>query len=430
MHRNVFKAAGKFAAAGVVLFALAACGSKGAVVKPSPLVKLQTNVKLNKVWSKNVGKGDARAALVLEPAIVGDRVYTAAANGSVMALEKSTGKTLWKSKVGAKITAGPGADIRVVAVAAENGQLIALEPDTGEIRWQLTLSGELLAPPLVDRGLVVFRTLDGRIRAVSAIDGTQQWILNRGVPRLTLRGNSPLVLRDERIYVGLDNGKLMAINQRDGSLVWESVITIPSGRGDIERMTDIDGAPLAADGDVYVNSFQGKLASTAAESGRILWSRDFSGLLSLAVYEDILMAVNTEGEVLAVDRYTSREKWQQDQLKNRGLTGAAVLKNIAVIGDSRGYLHLLSAEDGSLLGRLRVDSSAIVTTPKVVDGQLFVQTGGGRLAVYALPEVEPRESTASEKPRRRAEPKPKKPASESDLDDGFGTDGGGFRLGN
>lgn len=435
---------GRAACAGVALLVLSACGGNSVAVKPSPLVKLQSNAKLDKVWSKGVGKGDARAALVIRPAVVFDRTYAASANGTVTAMETATGKVLWKTNVGAKITAGPGADSRVVAVSAENGQLFALDPETGAIKWQQTLSGELLAAPLVDRGLVVFRTLDGRIRAASAIDGTQQWILNRAVPRLTLRGNSPLVLRDERIYVGLDNGKLMAINQRDGSLLWESVISIPSGQGDIERMTDIDGAPLAVDGDVYVNSFQGKLASTAAESGRVLWSRDFSGLQSLAVSGDNLIAVNTDGEILAVDRYTSNAKWSQDQLKNRGVTGAAIIGDFAVFGDKQGYLHLLSANDGSLLGRTRVDSSAIVNAPQSIDGRLFVQSSGGKLAVYALPEVKPvaaptksRRKPAKKKAQAAAAKKPAEPAAseaqapetfESELDSGFG--GGGFKLGN
>src|SRR3546814_2264649 len=72
-------------------------------------------------------------------------------------------------------------------------------------------------------------------------------MVDRTVPSLTLRGLSAPVVVGNRVYVGLDNGRVLALRTSDGQVAWEQVVSAPTGRNELERITDID-APLLSDG--------------------------------------------------------------------------------------------------------------------------------------------------------------------------------------
>jgi outer membrane protein assembly factor BamB len=56
-----------------------------------------------------------------------------------------------------------------------------------------------------------------------------------------------------------------------------------------------------------------------------------------------------------------------------------------VVGDFEGYLHWLDKSDGSMVARTRVGSDPITTGVQVVNGILYVQGDGGKLAAVRLP---------------------------------------------
>ena len=47
------------------------------------------------------------------------------------------------------------------------------------------------------------------------------------------------------------------------------------------------------------------------------------------------------------------------------------------VGDFQGHVHLLSRQDGSLLGRLSTDGSAVVAAPVLAGNTLVVLTRNG-----------------------------------------------------
>jgi outer membrane protein assembly factor BamB len=51
-----------------------------------------------------------------------------------------------------------------------------------------------------------------------------------------------------------------------------------------------------------------------------------------------------------------------------------------VVGDGQGYLHVLSPDDGAIIGRVATDGTAVAAMVPVTGG-LLVQTAGGMLAL-------------------------------------------------
>jgi outer membrane protein assembly factor BamB len=75
--------------------------------------------------------------------------------------------------------------------------------------------------------------------------------------------------------------------------------------------------------------------------------------------------------------------WKQDKLKFRRLTAPVILDGRVVVGDFEGYLHVLSPDNGDLIGRLKTDGTAIQEIVPI-SGGLIVQTAGGSVLLVRL----------------------------------------------
>ena len=54
------------------------------------------------------------------------------------------------------------------------------------------------------------------------------------------------------VLAGFDNGKFLALDIDEGDVAWDAFLTQPSGRTELDRMTDIDGVFGVIGNDVYV----------------------------------------------------------------------------------------------------------------------------------------------------------------------------------
>ena len=77
------------------------------------------------------------------------------------------------------------------------------------------------------------------------------------VPRLSLRGTARPVIVGNLVLCGFDNGKVVAVNNSDGSVQWEATVTPPHGRTELERLSDIDSSLLVSGQNVYAVGFWG-----------------------------------------------------------------------------------------------------------------------------------------------------------------------------
>ena len=131
-------------AASVALLAAAATlggcglfgGGKSTAEPPAELVEFERVIEIDDVWSRRVGKGSEQLRLGLRPASDGMRVYAAARDGTVAALDAETGRVQWSIDTDLPLSAGPAFGVGLLAVAASNGELVLIDSETGEERWR------------------------------------------------------------------------------------------------------------------------------------------------------------------------------------------------------------------------------------------------------------------------------------------------------
>ncbi len=341
---------------------------------PTPLTDIKTELKVEKLWSTDLGAGSEERQLRLTPVIADGKVYAADRKGRVDALSMDNGSRAWSVDAKAPISAGPGYGAGLVLVGTSDARVFAYHAADGSLAWQGNVSSEVLAPPAAADGVVVVRTIDGRVTGLDATTGKHLWVYDSSVPALTLRGTSSPVISGGVVLSGFDNGHLVALSLKDGKPLWDRTVAIPHGRSELERLVDIDGTPVVYDGTVYVVSYQGRVAALNLTDGQPLWFRDMSSFAGLAVDHGRVYVTDASSQIWCLDRFTGASFWKQDKLKWRAVTGPAVIGDSVVVGDLDGILHWMSRDDGHFQARAHTGSKGF-TAPPVVKGNTLVVLG-------------------------------------------------------
>jgi outer membrane protein assembly factor BamB len=354
---------------------------------PNPLAEYTPEIQAEIVWKESIGVGTDGQTLKLVPAIGNGRVFAADRNGLVQARDLSTGKLAWEVDVEDEkenqvhFSGGPGLGPTSVILGTSDAEIIALSTENGATLWKTSVTSEVLSVPVVANGIVILRTTDGAVIALNEKTGQKVWSYEHNVPALTVRGTgAPLVIEDTLIE-GYDNGKLMALRLEDGKYVWESSVTIPKGRSEVERLVDIDVDPIESKGVIYTASYNGGSAAISILDGDVLWRNEaVSSHTGLSQDDRYLYISNSNDHVLQLDKRTGSSLWEQKDLHGRKLTAPVVYQSYVVVGDIEGYVHWLSATDGRQMGRVQVSSDSIDAKPIVVGDTVYIYAKDGTLA--------------------------------------------------
>lgn len=292
--------------------------------EPAELVKFEPSVKVEKIWSAGVGKGEGHIGVRQRPAVADGKVYAAAITGGVEALDLQTGKRVWEykpkkeerndRKFKQRLSGGPGVGEGLVVIGSLSGDVIALNQADGTEKWRAKVPNEVIAAPAIAQNLVLVRSNDGRVTAFDAATGERRWFHAEEGPTLSVRGNAPIVTGPGVVFVGNDSGTLSALALQDGRPLWEQAIGVPEGRTELERMSDVDGAPVLDGTTLYATSFKNETLALEGPSGRPLWTRDHGGAGGVGVSSAVVVVSDNAGSVwgwtrAAVRRCGRRLRW-------------------------------------------------------------------------------------------------------------------------
>ena len=133
------------------------------------------------------------------------------------------------------------------------------------------------ATPLMHDGVLYTTTAWSMVKAFDAKTGALKWSYDPKVPRETLvraccdAVNRGVALYGDKVYLGTLDGRLVALSQKDGTVVFEKTV-VPN-----QKDYTITGAPRIAKGKVLLGSggaeykARGYLAAYDAQTGEELW---------------------------------------------------------------------------------------------------------------------------------------------------------------
>jgi eukaryotic-like serine/threonine-protein kinase len=168
------------------------------------------------VWYFNTN-----AAVAASPVIVNGVVYERAVDGTVYALNASTGAVIWQYATGGFFDIDSGSSPAVASgvvyvgpVGASDNNIYALDAATGALIWQYTTPDFIYSSPTVANGKVYFGCLDNNVYALDAKTGALVWKYSTGAQVFS----SPAVARGV-VYISSESN-IFALNGSTGVLLW------------------------------------------------------------------------------------------------------------------------------------------------------------------------------------------------------------------
>lgn len=196
----------------------------------------------------------------------------------------------------------------------------------------------------LDQDMLYTVDVEGGVSSYAASTGSQNWHTDLDTRVYTGVGGG-----DTHVYVGTQEGNIIALNKADGKLVW-----------DIKLSSEVLAPPTAMNNVVVVRTSDGRLTGLSTENGDKLWSYQRAvPLLSL-----------------------------------RGASAPVIAEDKVIAGFASGKLVALSLSDGKVIweksiaiprGRSELDRIVdIDATPVIDSGYVYVVTYNGKLAAVAL----------------------------------------------
>jgi outer membrane protein assembly factor BamB len=210
------------------------------------------------IWEKNIGKEYQVAEMSCRPSplIEGSLliVFTGAKPGaSLLALDKKTGKEVWKALDDLVSNSSPvvitDGGTRQLIVWSNNA-LTSLDPANGHVYWRELMStsgNDSTATPVVqgNRLLVSGLMMDLSSNSPAA---TFRWPENRVPTKRVLSNTSSPVLQGELIYSARSPGDLVCLEAATGKQVWSTnCVTTPKNGASINITPQGDGFYLFTD---------------------------------------------------------------------------------------------------------------------------------------------------------------------------------------
>lgn len=365
--------------AGVMLTAalLAGCSSLPSFlnftsekVKPAELQPNPALIGVRQAWSAKV----AEVAFPLGVAVQGNLIALAGGDGTVLALDAATGREAWRAAAGSALAAGVGFDGTTAAVITRSNDLVAMAG--GREIWRRKLPSLSYTAPLVAGARVFVLGADRSVAAFDGQTGRPLWSQARPGEPLVLRQSGVMLAVGDMLVVG-QGGRLAGLQPLTGAVRWEAPIASSRGINDIERLVDLVGRVSRVGDTVCARAFQSAVGCVDTARGTVQWTQRANGAEGVHGDAANVFGTETDGKVVAWRRDTGQRAWVNERLLYRGLGTPLAVGRSVVVGDSTGFVHLLSREDGSLLNRLATDGSAIAAAPVVAGNTLVVVTRSG-----------------------------------------------------
>lgn len=335
------------------------------------------------------------------PIVSRDRVFTTETKDRkievVTALERATGKLLWRSQWEGAVTvpffakangdwirATPALDGDRLYVAGMRDMLVCLNANTGTQHWRLDFMKEL-ATPEPDFGFVCSPLVDGDAvyvqagASVAKVDKRSGKILWRSLKdKGGMWGSafsSPVIatLGSERQLIVQTREKLAGLALSDGKVLWEQPVEAFRGMNILTPVVVGDGIFTSAYGGKthFFNVTQQSGAWKVTES----WNDKVQGYMSTPVVVEGHAYQHTKNQRMrCVDLKTGTEKWMTSQ--GFGKYWSLVANGDRILGlDQRGELFLLRAspESFEVLDQRKLSSDETWAHLAVAGGEVFIR---------------------------------------------------------
>jgi polyvinyl alcohol dehydrogenase (cytochrome) len=383
------------------------------------------------------------------PAVVGGVIYLPGWDGKVYALRLEDGSSVWTASLPDLIDSSPTVTDTQVIVSDDNGSVHALDRTTGAVQWSHAVDthaeAHLWSSPQVvpDASLVIvgvasgeeavfsmMQTFRGSVVALDVATGQERWRFETASsqsgsgPGIAVWATPTIDTKRKLVYIGTGNNyaepvgeyadSMLAINYETGKLAWSrqfttgDVYTIMGAQGpDFDIGSTANLFTLDGRDTLGIGIKSGHYFALDRDTGETQWMTMLTpgsvlgGVISAPAYANGMVFVASNDfmkantQTLALNAKDGAIVWKHES-PNLTYGGLAHANGVVYLGTTAGSIFALDGAKGTALW---VDQTAdlqpIAGSPVVAEGKLLVpwgytwtlregETGMGGLTVYGL----------------------------------------------
>ncbi len=357
-----------------------------------------TNRKLKRVWSASIGSGSTKnIPLTAQPIIIDDVIYTLDTSSILSAFSAQTGKKLWKTSIEKKdedntVISG-GISFAYDTIYATNGydEILAISPENGDIKWRKTLPSPSRAAPTVINGRVFITTINSRLVALNAKDGSSLWEYTGISEMAGLLGAASPAANNEIVTPVFSSGEITALRVENGSVAWsDNLSSVRSYGGGLESISDIKAMPALGNGFIIALSFGGKLVAIDERTGSRIWQKDIGGSQTPWVAGNHVYVLSSENQLIALSLVNGSIIWiiELDRFKDKknkedpiNWSGPIMGSGELILAGSHGYMVKVNAYNGEIAQMIKTKKNVQIA-PVIANNTLYLLSEDGTLTAY------------------------------------------------
>tara|TARA_B100000795_G_C22768250_1_gene426689 strand:- start:165 stop:1346 length:1182 start_codon:yes stop_codon:yes gene_type:complete len=327
--------------------------------EPKKLEKFSSSYTIKNNWKISFKGGDNTLGNFI-PSFNANNIFFANSSGVISSFNAASGQSNWKVQSNL-LSSGVASGFDILVVSDEDGNVVARRQNDGSTLWTSNVKSEVLAPAVIDAKFVIIKTGSGELIALDRNSGELVWSYRSKLPNLTIRGSSSPVILDDEIFVSFDNGRLGVFQLDTGFPIWDGAISYASGISELESLVDSDSSPLVEGGLIYTTNYQGNLNIFDLAQQRSVWTSESSSFFSPVILKGVLAVVETNSSINSFSMKSLQPSWSSSEYLNRDISNAISFKGNMVIGDFKGYIHIIDPLNGNTIARKKVSRKPIKT---------------------------------------------------------------------
>jgi outer membrane protein assembly factor BamB len=329
------------------------------IINPVALQPIQNEYPIYQEWKKSF-KGENSLGS-FKPSFYSGNMIIADPKGNITSSNPQSGKINWKTNLDRELAAGVASGYGKLIVSDVNGFVIAIDFETQDIIWEKNIGGEVLSNTLVSASLILVKNSVGELVALSPSSGEKKWSFRSQLPALTVRGTGEPIIENGIVFSSFDNGRLGAFQLDTGFFLWDAPISFVEGSSELENLIDGDSAPILVKQLIFATNYQGNLTAFDIAQKRPVWSANASSFHSPVVANNMIMVIQDDGSILSFSLTNLSPSWISEEYLRRELSNGAAYKNMMLVGDLEGYVHVINPLTGITLGRKKVSRNPIMS---------------------------------------------------------------------
>jgi outer membrane protein assembly factor BamB len=353
---------------------------------------------LEVAWRADVGAGaGGRSRLLAGPVVAGSTVYAVDADGTVTAVDAANGRARWQFSAEDveevdRLAGGAAAfDDGRLFVAAGNGMVYALDAGGGGEIWRRHIKAPIRSAPTAVIGRVLVPTADGQLFALDAATGDVLWQHAGLFEQAGILGGASPAVAGGIVVAAYASGEVVALSLESGQQLWTDTVLRPRRTLAIGSIADIVGDPVIAGDRVFVASASGEMAAFDLERGVREWTADVTSTQTPWVAGNFIYVLTERNELVCLVDQGGYIRWvtqlpdlvdpeDADSHRIRWI-GPILVSDRLLLASSEGEVMSVSPLTGEVLGSGEV-GGGVTVPPAVADGTVYFLTDAASLVAF------------------------------------------------